>query len=83
MLSSPWSLEFVLAVIIGALLVPGCRANNAPADLSRTETARSPRFSSSQAVQTVWASRSAMESGRPETPPAVLVPVGLIRLRLP
>jgi hypothetical protein len=23
--SSPWSLEFVLAVIIGAMLVPGCR----------------------------------------------------------
>jgi hypothetical protein len=28
--SRPWSLEFVLAVIIGALLVPGCR----PADSS-------------------------------------------------
>ena len=27
MLSSPWSLEFVLAVIIGAMLVPGCRPN--------------------------------------------------------
>jgi hypothetical protein len=23
--SSPWSLEFVLAVVIGAMLVPGCR----------------------------------------------------------
>ena len=25
MFSSPWSLEFVLAVVIGAMLVPGCR----------------------------------------------------------
>jgi hypothetical protein len=31
MFSSAWSLEFVLAVVIGAMLVPGCR----PADGSR------------------------------------------------
>ena len=32
MLSSPWSLEFVLAVIIGAMLVPGCRADKGPSN---------------------------------------------------
>ena len=80
MLSSPWSLEFVVAVIIGAMLVPGCRADNASVGFSRGATARSSQFSSSQ---TFRASHSAMESGKPETPPAVLAPVGLIRLRLP
>jgi hypothetical protein len=28
MLSTPWSLGFVLAVILGAMLVPGCRPQN-------------------------------------------------------
>ena len=27
MLSSPWSLGFVIATILGAMLVPGCRPN--------------------------------------------------------
>jgi hypothetical protein len=28
--SSPWSLEFVVAVILGAMLVPGCRPADGP-----------------------------------------------------
>ena len=80
MLSSPWSLEFVLAVIIGAMLVPGCRANNAPGGFTQAATARSSEFSSSL---TVRALRSVKGPGKPETPPAVLAPVGPVRLRLP
>ena len=30
MLSTPWSLGFVLAVILGAMLVPGCRPQPGP-----------------------------------------------------
>ena len=30
MLSTPWSLGFVLAVILGAMLVPGCRPQDGP-----------------------------------------------------
>jgi hypothetical protein len=37
MLSTPWSLGFVLAVILGAMLVPGCRPQGGPS-----------RFTSSQ-----------------------------------
>jgi len=38
--SSPWSLEFVLAVVIGAMLVPGCRpADGSPQSRRRLKTA--------------------------------------------
>ena len=43
MLSSPWNVEFVVAVIIGAMLVPGCRANTGhsnPAAISKEGFAR-------------------------------------------
>ena len=40
MLSSPWSIGFVLAAIAGAMLVPGCRPQDGPF----------ARFSSSQIV---------------------------------
>jgi hypothetical protein len=30
MLSTPWSLGFVLAAILGAMLVPGCRPVDGP-----------------------------------------------------
>ena len=30
MLSAPWSLGFVLAAILGAMLVPGCRPEDGP-----------------------------------------------------
>jgi hypothetical protein len=80
-LSSPWSLEFVLAVIIGAMLVPGCRPDNGlPSPSWAVSTAGSPQFSSSL---TVRAFRSARGAGRPEIPPAVLAPVGPVRLRPP
>jgi hypothetical protein len=37
--SSPWSLEFVLAVVIGAMLVPGCRpAADSPQSRRRLKT---------------------------------------------
>jgi hypothetical protein len=38
-LSSPWSLEFVLAVIIGAMLVPGCRADKGALECVAVSTA--------------------------------------------
>jgi hypothetical protein len=41
MLSSPWSISFVLAAIAGAMLVPGCRPQDGPSFA---------RFSSSQIV---------------------------------
>jgi len=39
MLSTPWSLGFVLAAILGAMLVPGCRPHDRPS-----------RFTSSQVI---------------------------------
>jgi hypothetical protein len=35
MLSTPRSLGFVLAVILGAMLVPGCRPENGPSTSSQ------------------------------------------------
>jgi hypothetical protein len=35
MLSTPWSLGFVLAVILGAMLVPGCRPEDGPSASSQ------------------------------------------------
>ena len=60
MLSSPWSLEFVLAVIIGAMLVPGCRAEQGPSNPAAVSTA--PLSSG----RTARAFRSVREAGRPE-----------------
>jgi hypothetical protein len=37
MLSTPWSLGFVLAVILGAMLVPGCRPQNGPSQLGSSQ----------------------------------------------
>ena len=72
MLSSPWSLEFVIAVIIGALLVPGCRSNQGPSSPSAVSMAGSSQFSSGPAVP---AFPSGTVAGRPETPLVVPAPV--------
>jgi hypothetical protein len=45
--ASPWSLEFVVAVIIGAMPVPGCRADKGP--LERVAVSTAGPFSSTQA----------------------------------
>jgi hypothetical protein len=37
MLSTPWSLGFVLAVILGAMLVPGCRPQNEPSQFGSSQ----------------------------------------------
>ena len=50
MLSTPRSLGFVLAVILGAMLVPGCRPEDGLSGPSETPATPSPQFSSSQAV---------------------------------
>jgi hypothetical protein len=36
MLSTPWSLGFVLAAILGAMLVPGCRPDDGPSGPSQS-----------------------------------------------
>jgi hypothetical protein len=77
-LSSPWSLEFVLAVIIGAMLVPGCRADKGPPNPAAVSTAR-PLSSG----PTDRAFRSVREAGRPETQPVLPAPVGLAGRRQP
>jgi hypothetical protein len=38
MLSTPWSLGFVLAVILGAMLVPGCRPEDGGETIPRSRT---------------------------------------------
>ena len=37
MLSTPWSLGFVLAVILGAMLVPGCRPQKGPSQFGSSQ----------------------------------------------
>jgi hypothetical protein len=49
MLSTPWSLGFVLAAILGAMLVPGCRPEDDPSGPSQSLDA-APQFSSSQVI---------------------------------
>ena len=48
MLSTPRSLGFVLAAILGAMLVPGCRPEDDPAGPSQSLDAA--QFSSSQVI---------------------------------
>jgi hypothetical protein len=79
-LSSPWSLEFVLAVIIGAMLVPGCRAAKGPPSAAEEATAGPSQLSSGR---TAPAFRSVKEAGRPETPPVLPAPVGSAGRRQP
>jgi hypothetical protein len=50
MLSTPWSLGFVLAVVVGAMLVPGCRPQDGPSGPSELSDAASPQFSSSRVI---------------------------------
>ena len=47
MLPTPWSLGFVLATILGAMLVPGCRPQDDPARPSEPSEIGSPQFGSS------------------------------------
>jgi hypothetical protein len=78
-LSSPWSLEFVLAVIIGAMLVPACRADKVPSSAAAS-TAGPSQLSSGR---TAPAFRSVKEAGRPETRPVLPAPVGSAGRRQP
>src|SRR6185295_5186157 len=50
MLSTPRSLGFVLAAILGAMLVPGCRPEDGPSGPSESSNSPAPQFSSSQAI---------------------------------
>jgi subtilisin family serine protease len=50
MLSTPRSLGFVLAAILGAMLVPGCRPEDGPSGPSELSSSPPPQFSSSQAI---------------------------------
>jgi subtilisin family serine protease len=50
MLSTPRSLGFVLAAIVGAMLVPGCRPDDNLSGPSESPEVSSPQFSSSQAI---------------------------------
>jgi hypothetical protein len=51
MLPSPWSLGFVLAVVAGALLVPGCRPQDGPSAPTDLSGAAAPQFSSNAILQ--------------------------------
>jgi hypothetical protein len=50
MLSTPRSLGFVLAAIAGAMLVPGCRSQDALSGPSDPAEVPPPQFSSSQVI---------------------------------
>jgi subtilisin family serine protease len=50
MLSTPRSLGFVLAAVLGAMFVPGCRPEDGVSGPSEVPATPSPQFSSSQAV---------------------------------
>ena len=47
MLPTPWSLGFVLAVVAGAMLVPGCRPQDGPSAPAGLSDGSAPQFSSS------------------------------------
>jgi subtilisin family serine protease len=50
MLSTPRSLGFVLAAILGAMLVPGCRSDDGLSGPSGSPDVLAPQFASSQAI---------------------------------
>ena len=50
MLSTPRSLGFVLAAIVGAMLVPGCRPDEGLSGPSESLEVTSPQFSSSHVL---------------------------------
>ncbi|HEY3011961.1 MAG TPA: S8 family peptidase, partial [Gemmatimonadales bacterium] len=50
MLSTPRSLGFVLAAIVGAMLVPGCRSDDSLSGPSESPDVLAPQFSSSQTI---------------------------------
>lgn len=50
MLSTARSLGFVLAAIVGAMLVPGCRSEDGISGPSESPTILSPQFRSSQII---------------------------------
>ena len=76
MLSSPRSLGFVLAAILGAMLVPGCRPQDGPLGPSRRSSVLAAQFSSSQIVVVEVADR-------PESRPAAPYPIESIDRRRP
>jgi hypothetical protein len=49
MLSSPWSLGFVLAVVVGAMLVPGCAVQGTPSSPGHSTNRQLPSVISAQA----------------------------------
>jgi hypothetical protein len=75
MLSTPWSLGFVLAVILGAMLVPGCRPQDGPLGPSRRSSGLTAQFGSSQIIVEV--------ADRPESRPAAPYPIESVGRRRP
>jgi hypothetical protein len=71
-LSSPWSLEFVVAVIIGAMLVPGCRADTGRSNPAVVSTEEFSRLSSDRTDRVF---RLGRVEDTPETPPVAPEPV--------
>jgi hypothetical protein len=79
-LSSPWSLEFVVAVIIGAMLVPGCRGDTGHSNPAVVSMVGFPRLSSGRRDRVFRLGRVA---DTPETPPVAPEPVELAHPRQP
>ena len=50
MLSTPRSLGFVLATILGAMLVPGCRSDDSLSGPSESPDLVTPQFSSTRVI---------------------------------
>jgi hypothetical protein len=64
MLSSPRSLGFVLAAIVGAMLVPGCRPQDGPSGPSELSSAPSAQVSSSARREPPLQAKASEVSGR-------------------
>jgi hypothetical protein len=79
MLSTPWNLGFVLAAIVGAMLVPGCRTadNSSGARKYQTHPLLSSTRATSSGLKAISAGlgRGGEAADRPETPPDVSNPV--------
>jgi hypothetical protein len=73
MLSTPWSLGFVLAAILGAMLVPGCRPQDGPSQFGSSQVTPNQYIMAIKGTS-AWPCRVAEGPDRSETPPAAPCP---------
>ena len=73
MLSAPWSLGFVLAAILGAMLVPGCRPQDGPSRFTSSQVISDPYIVAIKKISS-GPCRGVEVADRSETRPAAPCP---------